>query len=182
MTAIVNEEITAVPETVDAASKATSIIKRYRLIAAGVGLIPLPLIDAVLIGGVQAKMVYDLAKAYDVPFEESRVKTLIGSLVGCIAPVGVSGGITSLVRTIPVVGIAAWYFVNPALTFASTHAVGKVFSEHFQTGGTLLTFDADKISEHYKCEFEAALKSKKPAEVSSATTADAANSAGNAKK
>lgn len=162
MNATVNEEATLLEETViDADATANPIIKRFSLIAAGIGIIPLPLIDTVLVSGVQVKMVYDLAKAFDIPFEESRVKALVGSLVGGIAPVGIAGGVASLVRTIPFVGMAAWYFVGPALAFASTYAVGKVFSEHFQTGGTLLTFDADKIRTHYQREFEAALKSKK---------------------
>jgi len=162
MNATVNEEVTFLAENViDADATASPIIKRYSLIAAGIGIIPLPLIDTVLISGVQVKMVYDLAKAFDVPFEESRAKALVGSLVGGIAPLGIAGGVASLVRTIPFIGMAAWYFVGPALAFASTYAVGKVFSEHFQTGGTLLTFDADKIRAHYQREFEAALKSKK---------------------
>ncbi|TAN70305.1 MAG: DUF697 domain-containing protein [Methylobacter sp.] len=187
MNATVNEEITLFPESVvDADTIASPLIKRYSLIAAGVGLIPLPLVDAVLVGGVQVKMVYDLAKAFDIPFEESRVKALVGSLVGGIAPTGIAGGVATLARAIPVVGVAAWYFVGPALAFASTYAVGKVFSEHFQTGGTLLTFDADKIRVHYKREFEAALKSKKSdnaqAEVDKAAPTDATNISGNAKK
>lgn len=163
MNATVSDEATLVPETgADADATANPIIKRYSLIAAGIGIIPLPLIDAVLVGGVQAKMVYDLAKAFHVPFEESRVKALVGSLVGGVAPTSVAGGVAALARAIPVVGVAAWYFVGPALAYASTYAVGKVFSEHFQTGGTLLTFNADKIRVHYQREFDAALKTSKP--------------------
>ncbi|CAD6881387.1 hypothetical protein [Methylomonas albis] len=162
MNATVTEEATLLAETViDADATASPIIKRYSLIAAGIGIIPVPLIDSVLVSGVQVKMVYELAKAFDTPFIESRVKAIVGSLVGGIAPIGVAGGAVHLVKAIPFIGFAAWYFVGPALAFASTYAVGKVFSEHFQTGGTLLTFNADKIRVHYQREFEAALKSRK---------------------
>jgi hypothetical protein len=31
-----------------------------------------------------------------------------------------------------------------------------VFSQHFETGGTLLDMDADKLRMHFKAEFETA--------------------------
>jgi hypothetical protein len=34
--------------------------------------------------------------------------------------------------------------------------MGRVFSQHFEAGGTLLDFDADKLRSHFKTEFEAA--------------------------
>ena len=32
---------------------------------------------------------------------------------------------------------------------ASTFAVGKVFIEHFESGGTFLTFDPERVLEYY---------------------------------
>ena len=36
---------------------------------------------------------------------------------------------------------------------ASTYAVGKVFTEHFASGGTFLTFDPEKVRKYYEQEF-----------------------------
>jgi hypothetical protein len=36
---------------------------------------------------------------------------------------------------------------------ASTYAVGSVFIQHFETGGTLLTFDAEKVRDFYAQQF-----------------------------
>lgn len=163
----------SVPETVsqDAASVSTadacsSIIKRYCLWSAGAGIIPLPLLDVVLISGIQVKMVYELAKQYELPFDESRAKTVIGALIGSLVPYGVAsssvmGGLASLTKAIPVVGpLITWTFC-PALASASTYAVGRVFEQHFATGGTLLSFDAEKMREHFQKEFDAARQSGK---------------------
>ena len=38
---------------------------------------------------------------------------------------------------------------------ASTWAMGKVFTQHFATGGTLLDFDPDTMREHFKTEMAA---------------------------
>lgn len=122
---------------------------------------PLPLLDIVLISGIQVKMVYELAKQYEQPFDESRAKSLIGALIGSLVPYGVAssgvmGGLASLTKAIPVVGpLLTWTFC-PALASASTYAVGKVFEQHFATGGTLLTFDAEKMREYFQKEFDAA--------------------------
>lgn len=148
------------------AEACSSIIKRYCLWSAGAGIIPLPLLDLVLISGIQVKMVYELAKEYKIPFDESRAKTVIGALIGSLVPYGVAsssvmGGLASLTKAIPVVGpLLTWTFC-PALASASTYAVGRVFEQHFATGGTLLSFDAEKMREHFQKEFEAARQSVK---------------------
>jgi len=41
-----------------------------------------------------------------------------------------------------------------ALGGAGTYAVGKVFIEHFESGGTFLSFDPDKVREKFKALFE----------------------------
>ena len=45
--------------------------------------------------------------------------------------------------------------VMPGFAAAVTWAMGRIFIQHFETGGTLLDFDADKMREHFQAEFEA---------------------------
>jgi uncharacterized protein (DUF697 family) len=140
---------------------AQAIVKRYSMWAAGAGVLPVPLIDMAIISGVQLKMVYELAKAYEVPFQETRAKAIIGALMGSVVPLGVAssgivGGLASIAKAIPVIGPLAAFTFAPALASASTYAVGRVFTQHFATGGTLLTFDAERMREHFRREYEAA--------------------------
>ena len=48
-----------------------------------------------------------------------------------------------------------------ALSGASTYALGEVFRKHFETGGTFLDFDTERLSKMYREKFE---KGKKVAE------------------
>jgi hypothetical protein len=41
----------------------------------------------------------------------------------------------------------------------TTTALGRVFSQHFEVGGTLLSMDAKQIRAHFEAEFQA-LKAK----------------------
>ena len=42
----------------------------------------------------------------------------------------------------------------PVMSGASTFALGRVFSAHFQSGGTLLTLDANKMKEEFKRQLQ----------------------------
>ncbi len=62
--------------------------------------------------------------------------------------------LASVVKFIPVIGETAGVVAMPILAGATTYAVGKVFVQHFASGGTLLTFDPDKVKEYYAQMFE----------------------------
>ncbi|MCI5165392.1 MAG: GTPase, partial [Candidatus Electrothrix sp. GM3_4] len=59
---------------------------------------------------------------------------------------------------------------RPATAEAVTYAVGKVFHQHFASGGTFLTFDPDKVREYYAQMLKEgkAMASKAKASVSTA--------------
>ena len=64
------------------------------------------------------------------------------------------GAVGSLVKAIPVVGALAGAPAMVAVSGASAWARGNVFIRHFESGGTLLDFDAEKAKEYYKAQFE----------------------------
>ena len=143
---------------------AEKIVKKWSLVAAGLGLVPLALVDLASIFGVQLKMLADLANHYDIPFKKDAGKSALAGLVG--SGVGTSlgtGAIRSLVRAIPVVGPVASLAVMPAFGGASTYAVGKVFIQHFESGGTLLNFNPEEVREYYQHELAAAAESESAA-------------------
>jgi uncharacterized protein (DUF697 family) len=116
--------------------------------AMGFGFLPLPMIDFVAITGVQMDLVYRLSRIYDVEFSTQAVRALLGSLLGASVPL--QPALISGLKLMPGIGTAAAFVAQPALAGASTYAIGKVFVEHFESGGTLLTFNASKMKAHFE--------------------------------
>lgn len=129
--------------------QATQIVTRHTRIGFLVGLVPLPLVDVLILTGVQLKMVHSLAKLYGVEFSEHLGKSVIASLVGGGVPVSISLNVGSLLKAVPLYGLIAGIVTTSVTGGASTYAVGKVFMQHFESGGTLLTLDPAQVRAYY---------------------------------
>ena len=130
-------------------------IRNYMWWSMGAGLVPVPFLDLLAISGVQLKMVSELAKIYEVPFSESRGKAVIGALVGTLAPQSLACSVVgSAVKTIPGVGTVAGASTMALAAGAAAWALGRVFVQHFEAGGTLLNFDPDAVREYFRKQFE----------------------------
>ena len=143
------KEVTEVAEAEDLKDQGDKIIRNHMLVTMGVGLVPVPLLDMVGITGVQLNMLRKLSKIYEVPFSEHKVKNILASLIGGGATIPVAATLMSLVKDIPLVGHAIGAVSMPITAGAITYAVGKVFVQHFASGGTFLTFDPDKVRDYY---------------------------------
>ena len=64
---------------------ASQLVDRFSLWSGAAGLIPVPLIDVVAVGGVQLQMLRKLSEIYGVPFTNNRSKSVIASCAGAIA-------------------------------------------------------------------------------------------------
>jgi uncharacterized protein (DUF697 family) len=129
--------------------EASTTLRNHVLGAMGVGLIPIPIVDLVALTGIQLNLLRKLAAEYDVPFSEDLVKNILGSLIGGSVPVLFARGFFSVLKGIPVIGQTTSALTMPVLAGATTYAVGKVFIQHFASGGTFLTFDPDKVRDFY---------------------------------
>ncbi|MCM5553292.1 YcjF family protein [Pleomorphomonas sp. NRK KF1] len=145
-----SEKVVLSPAEIDA--KAQRLIKNTAWGSAGLGLVPVPIVDLVAIGGLQVWLVRELAKLHGVPMAGNRIKTLVSALVGGGAPSLITTGTVSLFKAIPLVGPVLGLALAPSLSGVSTLALGRVFHAHFKTGGTLLDFDADKMRAFYEAE------------------------------
>lgn len=141
-------------ETLEA--EALNIVRRNALWAMGVGLVPVPVVDIFGVSAVQLKMVRELALHYSLPFSETDAKSLIGALVGGLGSVTAAGVAFSLLKFVPLVGQTAAAVAMPATVGAATYAVGKVFIQHFSSGGTLRNLDPAAMGEYFRKEFEEA--------------------------
>jgi uncharacterized protein (DUF697 family) len=152
---------TAEATTLSKHDEADRIIKTYSAWAAGAGLIPLPYIDLAAILGIQMKMLSDMSKLYQTPFSANAGKSAVSALLLTVLPSGFASSAASMIKAIPGVGMLLGAAVAPAAGFAATYAIGSVFKQHFESGGTMLSFDAEKMREHFRAEFERAHASKK---------------------
>jgi uncharacterized protein (DUF697 family) len=132
-------------------------VNRYALYSAAAGLVPIPLFDVAAIAGVQVKLLSVLAKHYDLPFSADRGKALVSALIGGLLPTTLGYGVVgSMVKRVPVVGTIIGIFTVSVFASASTYAVGKVFIQHFESGGTFLDFNPDEVRAHFSAEFQKA--------------------------
>ncbi len=147
-------------EELDRADEALALTKRYAAFAGGAAFIPVPVLDLAAIAALQLKLVKDISDVYDVKFSSNAGKAAITALLSTIVPVGAGITAASLLKAIPVLGTALGIASAPLFATAATYAVGRTFTMHFESGGTLLTFDAEKMRGFFKKEYEVATKSR----------------------
>ena len=133
-------------------TQAREIVKKYTYWSMGAGLIPIPVADLAAVTAIQLKMISDLANQYKLKFSKDAGKALLGSLVGGGGTAAIGPAAASSAKGIPLIGQAAGALAMPAIAGATTYAVGKVFISHFESGGTLLNFDPEKVRAHYEQE------------------------------
>lgn len=130
-----------------------ALVRKHAMAAAGIGLIPMPLVDFVALTGLQANLLRKLSAFYDVPFSEELGKKLVGSLVGGYAPVALAMPVASLLKSVPLIGQTTGVLAMSIVSGASTYAIGKVFVQHFESGGTFLNFDPSAVREYFREQF-----------------------------
>ena len=139
--------------------QAHEIVKRNMLWSAGAGLVPVPLLELVAITAVELKLVKELADLYETPFQHDLAKSAIVSLVGSLGAVSIGKMLAyGSLRFIPLIGLPMAVASVSATAAGVTYAIGKVFTAHFETGGTLLDFDAEKMRKHFQEEFAKGVK------------------------
>jgi uncharacterized protein (DUF697 family) len=130
---------------------ADQVVKTHMAISLAVGLVPLPLADLAALAAIQLRMLSKLSAVYQVEFSEQRATSLIGSLVGAGGTALASSASYRLVLPLlPVGGWAVGMVSTAAVAAASTYALGRVFIQHFASGGTFLTLDPEKVRAYYQ--------------------------------
>ncbi|MEI6408246.1 MAG: DUF697 domain-containing protein [Bacteroidota bacterium] len=130
--------------------KATDIIRNHVGFSMGAALIPLPGADLLAVSAVQLNMLRHLAKLYNVGFMDALGKNIISAVVGSsLARLG-----ASLVKAIPGVGTVIGELSMPALSGASTYALGRAVATHFHKGGTLEDIDLSSARKMYEKEIK----------------------------
>jgi uncharacterized protein (DUF697 family) len=141
----------------DRAERASKLVDRFSLWGGAAGLIPVPLVDLAAVGGVQLQMLRRLSEIYDVPFSQNLGKSVIASLAGAIIPASTATttamGVGSMIKSVPG-GQMVGALTMPVFSAAATYVIGKVFIQHFASGGTLLDFNPPDYREFIKAQRE----------------------------
>lgn len=124
----------------DAAQK---IINQRTLYAAGLGFLPFPLLDAIGVTSTQIWMIRDIAKVYDIPFKRHQIKSFIGSIIGNLGAMGI-------LKIVPGLGTLLGGSAVSVSAASTTYALGRVFMQHFDQGGTLLDFNPTKSRAYFQ--------------------------------
>src|SRR5262245_51398254 len=138
--------------------RASQLVDRLSLCAGAAGLIPGPLVDMVAVGGVQLHMLRRLSEIYGVPFSENRGKSVLASIAGAVIPASTATttaiGVGSFIKGLPGFGTAIGALTMPVVSAGATWIIGKVFMQHFASGGTLLDFNPPDYREFIKAQKE----------------------------
>jgi uncharacterized protein (DUF697 family) len=111
------------------ARQALPHIVGYSTLAATAGAVPVPVVDLVLLTGIQSRMVYHLAQLYGQPLSGQRFLELAGTLgLGLF----LRQGSRMLLKFIPFLGPVLGSVAGGALAGASTFALGKAFCYYYQ--------------------------------------------------
>jgi uncharacterized protein (DUF697 family) len=130
--------------------QAIVIVNNYIKTTMAIGLMPLPVVDIIAISTAQLKMLHRLAGLYQLEFSAVKGKSILVSLLGGIVPLSLKSSLFSLCKGIPLLGQTVGLLGMSVLSGASTYAIGHVFIEHFESGGTLLDFEPEKVREYYQ--------------------------------
>jgi uncharacterized protein (DUF697 family) len=131
------------------------IIRKHALLAAGAGLIPVPLADLAAVTGVQLQMIGELSSAYGIPFSRHRTKSILSALVGSVASREIASmGLSAALKSLPGIGTMLGAASMPLASAALTYAIGTVFREHFEVGGGIEDLSLERSRSVFRQHFD----------------------------
>jgi uncharacterized protein (DUF697 family) len=127
---------------------AMQIVYRYMAISAGAALIPVAGVDVVVLAGIHVALIKQLCDHYGVDFSEHTARNILIGVTASVLP-GTVGSIIGrrVLRMLPWAGAFAGWTLMSAGSAAFSYGIGRLFIHHFETGGTLLTFDVRRLHE-----------------------------------
>ncbi|MGZ4970576.1 MAG: YcjF family protein [Methylobacter sp.] len=133
----------------DKTEEAQDIVQTSMYCAMAAGIVPIPMFDFIAVTGIQLDLLRRLSNLYNVEFMKNKGKNILGALTGGGVSSSLSPILASSVKVIPFVGSTLGAVSMPIIAGASTYAIGKVFIQHFESGGTFLTFDPKAVKDFY---------------------------------
>jgi uncharacterized protein (DUF697 family) len=130
-------------------------IKNYVIASVGASIVPVPLFDIAAVVAIQLRMIQKLSQLYGQPFSERAARNIITALAGGVLGYGAGFVVAaSAVKVIPGIGWMVGMASLPLVAGAATYAVGRSLVKHFEEGGSMFDFSADRMRAYYQEQFE----------------------------
>ena len=126
--------------------EAMQIVYRYMGISAGAALIPFAGLDVVALAGIHIALIKELCEHYQIDFTEHTARNVLIAVTASIVP-GTVGSILGrkFLAMLPMTSAVFGWALMSAGSAAFSYAIGRLFIEHFEAGGTLDSFDTSRL-------------------------------------
>lgn len=145
------------PGAGDRVAIARSIVNTHALLAAGTGFLPTLGQDMSALLLSQVVQLRRLGRVYGQPVSDDLARTLVLALLSSVTPVKGALPVLAALRLVPGVGHLAGSLLLAATGGCISWATGMVFIQHFESGGTFLSFDPARVRAHFRRELERAV-------------------------
>jgi uncharacterized protein (DUF697 family) len=135
-------------------ARVEEIIKNRALLAAGIGLVPVPVFNMVSAVAIQISMVQSITRLYDIEVKKSWIKNIIASVLGGLGATALSGTALKNLGGAPLVGTSLAVLSTPAVNGLTTYAIGYMFVRYFESPEGLLKANACALREWFKEGFK----------------------------
>ncbi|QDG75018.1 YcjF family protein [Labrenzia sp. PHM005] len=134
---------------------ADNLIKDYVIASVAASIVPVAFFDIAAVIAIQLRMIQKLSQLYGKPFSEKLGRKIIYALAGGVLGYGAGYVVAaSATKMIPGIGWMVGMVSLPVVAGGATYAVGRSIVQHYENGGTLMDFNAGKMRDFYKEQFE----------------------------
>ena len=151
---VIGSSGTAVKINAETRAKVQEIIKNRALLAAGLGLVPVPLFNFASATAVQIAMVQSITKLCNVEVKKSWIKNIISSVLGGFTSVGLSQFAAGTLGAAPVVGASLAVISAPVVNGLTTYALGYMFLRYFESEDGFLKANFKALGNWFKEGFK----------------------------
>jgi uncharacterized protein (DUF697 family) len=163
---VIPEPVTAEPASVDPVepylparnfiihARVDAIIKSRSLLAAGLGIVPVPVFNLISVTVIQINMVQAITRLYDVEVKKSWIKNVIASVLGGCSATGIAGLAVNGLRAAPLVGSSLAVLSAPVMNGLTTYALGYMFARYFESPDGFLKTNIRSLGEWFKEGFK----------------------------
>jgi uncharacterized protein (DUF697 family) len=130
------------------------LINKRAWLAAGLGIVPVPLFNFASTTAVQISLVQSISKYYGNEVKKSWIKNILTSVLGGLASTGGGGFLSTGLAGIPLVGLPLSVLSAPALNGITTYAVGYMFVRYFESDKGLIKANASAFGAWFKDGFK----------------------------
>jgi uncharacterized protein (DUF697 family) len=135
-------------------ARVEEIIKNRALLAAGIGLVPVPVFNMVSATAIQISMVQSITRLYNIEVKKSWIKNIIAAALGGAGSTALSGTAVKSLGGIPLVGTSLAVLSAPAMNGLVTYAIGYMFIRYFESPEGFLKANIKALGEWFQEGFK----------------------------